>query len=905
MNTLPSMTGRKSLLARSLFIALPLLSTPLFASTVDAVESVPYWYENANYRQATPTLEQVLGYASGERISSPEAIHTYFRALVQAHPEQIKMLEYARTWEGRPLFYVAISSAENIAKLAHLEENMRRLADPRTTNTNEAKKIIAEQPSSVWIASSVHGNEISPADSAMATAWHLLANQDNDTKELLANTVIYFDPLQNPDGRARFVSRYYATLGLVAADDRISAEHNEPWPNGRTNHYLFDMNRDWLTLTQPETKGRIRSLLQTFPLMFVDSHEMGGDSPYYFTPEAHPYNPYITQPQREALHWVGEHNAKHFDSYGYDYYTREIFDAFYPGYGASWPLYHGSIAMTYEVGSSRGHHFRTQDGETLTYADTIQKNFVAYMATIETAKERREELLERFYQYRSDAVTAGGKGDVRSYIFPNKRDLAGNRKLMSVLVEQGIEVEQATSNFSACRTRYDEGAYIVNANQPSYQLIRTLLDKEVPMDADFIAEQERLRANNLPDQIYDVTAWSLPLQFNLDVNVCNRNVNVQAEAVPAQRIKPGLIDNPDAKYGFFAAWGDMNTGRLLTAALREGLLVRSSDLAFTDKTGKTYPAGSLIIPRAGNPENLTTILTEFAETSGAQLYGSDSSWMQAGPNPGSGNVKRIHAPEIAMLWDEPTNVLSAGSTRFIIEREFNYPVTAIRADRMKRADLSRYHVIVLPGSGWNGYEQALGESGREHLRQWVQNGGVLVTLGNATRFAVAGETPLLASRIEPKAQVDGLVPLEQDNGTIIADQEDLQRYVRNPKTNPDWVAGVLLRADVDQEHWLTAGIHTQLHSIFTGTDMYAPLRITDGRNVVSFSNQEQVLASGYMWQENHEQVAHKPLLMVQPEGRGMVISFTQEPNYRAYMDGMHVLLMNAIFRASAHATPLR
>ncbi len=902
MNTLPPTTLCQSLSVRSLFVA---LSLPLLASTALAAEPLPHWYDATHYRQSTPTIEQVLGYAAGTRISSPEAIYNYFRALVQAHPDQIKMVEYARTWENRPLFYVVISSSENIANLANLEKNMRALADPRSTNSNNAKKIFAKQPASVWIASSVHGNEISPADSSMVTAWHLLANQNNDTKEILDNTIIYLDPLQNPDGRARFVSRYYATIGLVPADDRISAEHNEPWPNGRTNHYLFDMNRDWLTFTQPETQGRIRSLLQTFPLIFVDSHEMGGDSPYYFTPEAHPYNPFITQPQREALHWVGEHNAKHFDQNGIDYYTREIFDAFYPGYGASWPLYHGSIAMTYEVGSSRGHQFRTKDGETLTYADTIQRNFIAYMATIETANTRREELLERFYDYRSNAVAAGNKGDVRSYIFPNTRDLAGHRKLMSVLVEHGIEVEQATSHFTACRTRYEQGAYIVNANQPSHQLIRTLLDKHVPMDADFITEQERLRANNLPDQIYDVTAWSLPLQFNLDMNSCNRTVSVQAETVPAQRIKPGQLDNPAATYGYFAPWGDMNTGRLLTAALREGLLVRSSDLAFTDKSGKSYPAGSLIIPRAGNPDNLTTILTELATSTGAHLQGTDSSWMQAGPNPGSNNVKRMHAPEIAMLWDEPTNVLSAGSTRFIIEREFNYPVTAIRADRMKRADLSRYHVIILPGSGWSGYEQALGESGREHLRQWVQNGGVLLTLGNATRYAVSGSSPLLASRIEPKAQVDDLVPLAQDKGTIIADHEDLQRYVRNPKTSPDWVAGVLLRADVDQEHWLTAGIHTELHSIFTGADMYAPLRITDGRNVVNFSNKEQVLASGYMWQENHEQVAHKPLVMVQPQGRGMVISFTQEPNYRAYMDGMHVLLMNAIFRASAYATPLR
>lgn len=899
MKTRGQLTHRPLRLARSLLLTLPFLSASVFA------QQIPDWYGTTAYKQNTPTVESVLGYASGSRISSPDAVFYYFKALAQAHPEQIKLVEYGQSWEGRPLFYAAISSAQNIAQLPQLEENMRRLADPRRTNLQQAKAIIAQQPSSVWLAASVHGNEISPADSAMLTAWHLLAHQEQSTQDILAQTIVYIDPLQNPDGRARFVSRYYATLGLVAADDRISSEHNEPWPNGRTNHYLFDMNRDWLTLTQPETQGRVRALLQTFPLLFVDSHEMGGDSPYYFTPEAHPYNPFITQPQREALGWVGEHNASHFDRYGFDYYTREVFDAFYPGYGASWPLYHGSIAMTYEVGSSRGHHFRTKDGELLTYADTLQQNFVAYMATIETAYQRRLEFLERFYTYRSQAIAAGNKGDVRSYIFPNQRDSAGHQKLMSILVEHGIEVEQATQAFNACRTSYQAGAYIVQANQPTYQLIRTLLDKQVDMDADFLAEQERLRANNLPDQIYDVTAWSLPLQFNLDMQSCNRTVQVASSPVKAQRIQPGQLLNPDADYGYFVAWGDMNAGRFLTAALRQGLLVRSSDLTFTDKKNNNYPAGSLIIPRAANPENLTEQMQELALRTGAVIQGTDSSWMQAGPNPGSSNVKRVHAPNIALLWDEPTNVLSAGSTRFIIEREFNYPVTTIRADRLKRANLSRYQVIILPGSSWAGYEQALGESGRAHLHQWVKNGGVLITLGNATRFAVQGQTPLLASRLEPKAQVEHLAPLQQNQGTLIEDADDLQRYVRDPHTNPDWVAGVLLQANVDQEHWLTAGIHKQVHSIFTGTDIYAPLRISDGRNLVSFAAKEQVLASGYLWQENHEQLAHKPLVMVQPQGQGMVISFTQEPNYRAYMDGMHLLLLNAIFRGSAHANPTR
>jgi len=907
MNTNKSPHSRKNLLTLALSAALSVSMISPLSAAAHANDQLPIW-EHANYQEQTPTIEQVLGHSAGSRISSPEQILQYYRALERAHPDRVSIETIGETWEGRPLVYVAISSAENIANLEDIKQGMQRLADPRGLNRGEAEQLISSLPSSIWIAASVHGNEISPADAAMVTAYHLLSEQSEQTQDILSNTVIYIDPLQNPDGRARFVSRYYATIGLEPSADRISAEHNEPWPNGRTNHYLFDMNRDWIALTQPETKARVAALQETFPLIFIDSHEMGGDLPYYFTPEAHPYNPFITESQREGLNWVGNHNADRFDEYGLDYFTREIFDAFYPGYGASWPLYFGSLAMTYEAGSARGHVFRTHEGEELTYSETVHRNFVAFMATIETASKRGAELKQRFYDYRSQGIEQGRQVDVRTYIFPNNRDAAGHQKFASLLTEQGIEVHQANEAFSACRVSYDEGAMYVKASQPSYHLIRTLLDQNVPMDEDFIEEQERLRANNLPDQIYDVTAWSLPLLFNLDMNTCNREPSVASSLVSEQRIKPGSVTNSEAAFGFAVPWGDMNAGRFLTAALREGLLVRSSDLAFTSYNGTEYPSGSLLIPRAGNPDNLNQILAELAVSSGATVTGLERSWTQSGPNTGSVNVKRHFAPDIAIAWDEPTSVLSAGSTRFIIEREFNYPATAIRPDRLAREDLSNYDVLILPATARGNYASALGEHGKENLRNWVQRGGVLITLGNATRFAISGDNPLLDSQLERKAQVDQLAEKPSEApapGTLISDGDDLQRYIRDPQTNPDWVSGIIAKANVDQEHWLTAGLHNTVHSMYIGNDIYTPLRITSGRNVMTFAGQDEVLASGYVWDENREQIAHKPLLMVQPTGRGMVISFTQEPNFRAYMEGMHVPLLNAVFRGAAHARPVR
>lgn len=879
---------------------------PLFAQSAESAElpALPI-FPQAQYRSDVASIEDVLGYALGSRISSPAQIRRYYEHLAEAHPERIQLVPYAQSWEGRELFYVAISSADNLEQLADFEANMRRLADPRELNDNQAQDLLEQTPASVWIANSVHGNEISPAESSMALAYHLLADQSEKTAGILDSTIVYLDPMQNPDGRARFVSRYYATVGLQPSADRLSAEHNEPWPNGRTNHYLFDMNRDWLALTQPETRGRIAAVQQVFPLIFVDSHEMGGDQPYYFSPEAHPYNPHITGPQREVLEWVGRNNAGWFDEFGYDYFTGEIFDAFYPGYGASWPLYHGSISMTYEAGSARGHEFRTREGEILTYGDTVQQNFLAFMSTVELAAERGDELKQRFYDYRKSAIEQGSQGETRSYIFAGTRDRAGHQKLASVLSEQGIEVHQASESFRACGNDYSEGAFVVNAAQPTYHLIRTLLDDEVPMDDDFIAEQERLRANNLPDQIYDVTAWSLPLMFNLDMQTCNRAPRVALERFEGERIAPGSVDNLAGEYGFIVPWGDMSGVRFLSAALQQGLHVRSSDLTFTHDDETQYKAGSLIISRAGNPDNLNAILERIAHDSGAQVQGVDSSWMRSGPNVGSSNVKTVHQPNVAMVWGEPTNVLSAGSTRFLIEQEANYPVTAIRPAQLTSADLSQYHVLLMPATGRGSYSQTLGERGRENLRNWVQRGGVLITLGNATRFAIEGDSPLLQSTLEPKSQPQEVSARDTSVAEIITTNEQLNHRIQDASADPDWVSGVITRVDVDQEHWLTAGVPERVQSMYIGRDIYTPLTINHGRNVASFASADEVLASGYLWAENREQIAYKPLVMVQPQGRGMVISFTQEPNYRAYVDGMHLFLMNAIFRGSAHAQPTR
>ena len=856
---------------------------------------------DVNYQAEVPTVQQTLGYPIGSRISSPDAIEDYFATLANRFPEQLKLISYGQSWEGRNLYYVVISSPENIAQLDNYQNAMKQLSAADRTSSAAAQDIMKEVPASIWLSYGVHGNEISSPEAAMQTAYHLLAADDKQTQSYLENTLVFIDPLQNPDGRARFVSRYYMTAGLEHSADRYSAEHNEPWPSGRSNHYLFDLNRDWLALTQPEISGQVAALLENMPLVFVDLHEMGGDTSYYFTPEADPYNPLITEKQRQTLWRIGENNGRWFDDHGYDYFTREIFDAFYPGYGASWPLYHGSVSMTYEMASARGHVFRTKDGDILTYGDGVQRHFLASIATIESVSQQRSTLLQNFWDYRQQAIEQGKKSKQRFYLFPAEKDAAATQRLAALLTQHGVVTQQATESFSVCGTDYPAGSVWVDTAQPAHYMARTLLDKNIAMDDDFIAEQERLRANNLPDEIYDVTAWSLPLMFNIDYQTCNRAPKADSVLASAEPIAPGQVNNVDAKVAFIAPWGDMNTGRFLTAALNAGYQVKRSDLAFTHKNGKKYPAGSLILTLADNPE-LPAHIEALAEATGAVIDGVDSSWVTDGPNFGSNNVKHVHAPNILMLWDQPVSSLSAGHTRFVIEQQFNYPVTAMRAAQLAVANLAHYQVLILPELQGSLAAQ-LGEKGTANLKQWIERGGVLITMGTATQWAVENE--LLASAIEKAVVEDpkGHGAEKKVDGLLFESKDQLMHYIEADDAAPYWTAGVLTKLDVDQEHWLTAGIRPQLFGITVGNQIYRPLSIEHGRNVVSYA--DKPLASGYLWAENQQQLAYKPYLMWQPQQRGMVISFTQVPTYRAYLDGLNTLLMNSIFAGAAHARPLR
>ena len=446
---------------------------------------------------------------------------------------------------------------------------------------------------------------------------------------------------------------------------------------------------------------------------------------------------------------------------------------------------------------------------------------------------------------------------------------------------------------------------MINLAQPSKRLVRTLMDNDVPMKQDFIDSQERLRAKNIPDQIYDVTAWSFPGMYNVKSQACNRVPLGNFEAASHDLVLAGVLENPNASVAYLVPWGSTAAVRLLTSALRANLDIMSADKSFTIG-GREYLAGTLILKVQDNPENLSSTLIYMASETGAEVVGINDSWVTAGINFGSNNVVEMDAPKVAIAWDRPTSSSAAGNTRFVIERQFGYPVSAIRTPQLSSNELTRYQVLILPDGG--DYKSVLGRGG-ENIKQWVKSGGTLIAMGRAMRFVTDPDVNLLSIRRENAFKVPEVEDQGGEDATVegvlLESERDYLTAIEPKKESPDSVAGVLINAKVDRDHWLGVGVAETLNVLIRGSDIYSPQKLDKGSNVARFLSEKEILDSGYIWEENRKQLAFKPFVVTEGSGRGQVIGFTQDPTVRAYLDGLNVILMNAIFRGPAHSFPLK
>ena len=832
------------------------------------------------YDPAVPTPQSVLGYELGERFTPHHMLMRYLERLAATSP-RIHLDTVAHTFEGREVMMVAVTSEANQRRLDAIRADANRLADPRGASQGDLDAVAARTPTIVWLGFTVHGPEASGVEAAIALLYQMAAGQDAETKMVLDSTVLLIDPVQNPDGHERHVQdvmRMRTALGVPT--DPQARIHSGTWPGPRTSHYYFDLNRDWYAQSHPETKGRVASMLRWWPHVAVDLHEMSWNSSYFFPPPMAPVNR-IVQPN--IVRWwdtFAAANAAAFDAHGWSYFRREGYDEFYPGYGDSWPLYTGAVGMTYEQASSKGGAIRRTDGTILTLQEAARHHYAAAWATVTTSARRRGERVRDYLSYRQTATTDALRSPLRAVIFARDADGRAD-SLAAKLAESGIAVRRlagATSLRDA--TAYGErsrgaatapaGSYVVDLAQPQGRLARALLEPDAPLDSAFIAEELERRRQGQSERFYDMTAWSLPFQYRVRAwGTATVPGGLEAVSVTSAPAAPAR-----ARYGYAFAPGSESGIRLLAGLLADSVRVWYAPRSFS-AGGADFPRGAFVVRVAANDSGVHEKVRARTAEARATVVSLGSAAVEKGTDLGSNSVFPIQAPRVALLSGAPIYGQSFGYAWYAADQRLHYPTTAIDVDAVASGALSGFDVLVVPSASPSALTRALGEGGTNRVTSWVRGGGVLITIDDATDW-------LASERL-------GLARLRTRTDSVRADST-------TGAPLPAEVPGAMVRAAIDTMSPLTAGMGEREIPVqyFSDRIYRAPRDVAPGEVVVSYAPERRLRLAGYLWPEVPARLAETPYLWTERVGRGRVIGFAGDPNFRDLMRGLLPLFGNAV-----------
>jgi hypothetical protein len=833
------------------------------------------------YDPSIPVPSSVLGYELGERFTPHHLIMRYAEAVALASP-RVRLDTVAYSHEGREVLLATVTSAANQARLDEIQRSARRLADPRGASASELASLVANTPTIVWLGYTVHGNEASGVEAALATLYELAAGQDARTTMMLDSVVVLIDPVQNPDGHERHVHQVMWNRGMFPSPDSRSMDHAQTWHGSRSNHYLFDLNRDWLVHVHPETRGRMEVFTSWYPHVAADLHEMGPNTTYFFAPPMAPVNENV-----HALIWKGwdrfsAGNVAAFGAEGLGFFTREGFDEFFPGYGPSWPIMSGAIGMTYEQASSRAGQIRRDDDTLLTLRDATVGHYVASLATIQTAALHRTERVGDYLAFRQAAVRDNARAPLRTIAFADDGQGRADA-LVEVLIRHGIEVGRLTraadvratayGEDSAGRVRLPAGSYVVDLSQPQGVLAKALLEPEAVLDPAFIEEELERRQAGERSRFYDLTGWALPYLYRVDAWWTGQVVGpaelVNGGSSPAAGAA-GVVPPDRAGYGYVFEPGYESSLRLLAGLVTDGVKVRHAPRAFRTQ-GMEFPAGAFVVVVNRNEADVHDVVRARATETGARVVAIHSARVDEGADLGSSSVRPIPETRVALVGGEGVSSTSFGAAWHTFDELLRYPVTRIELSSLTRA-LDAFTVVVIPSAF--GVGSTLGEAGRDALRRWVRNGGVLITLDGATSW-LASENGVSRFR------------------TREAERPDSGMGAPLPASVP----GAILRARPDTLSPIMAGVReTELAVLMRGSTVYkAPDDFRPGEIVIRYVDEERLRLAGYLWPEVPARVAESPYLWTERVGSGRVIGFADDPNFRGMFRGMLPLFANAVF----------
>ena len=830
----------------------------------------------------------------GARYTPHHVLMAYVRALAAAAPDRVRLTTLNVTEEGREQPFMVITSPENLKRLEEWKALNAKLADPRTCSEEEARRITESCPVFVWLGYSVHGSEASGSEAALAVAYHFASARSPEVLKQLDRVVILMDLTQNPDGRARHLQSVAEATTPFNASDPLDAQNTARWPGGRFNHRLFDLNRDWAWQTQNESQAKTAAFLQWNPQVAADFHEMWPEATYFFPPTMQPIHEAL--PEAFAGRWqvaFGRGVARAFDARGWAYFSRDVFDLFYAGYGDSWPTFQGAVGMTFEVAGQTGLAYKRQDGEISTLESRLQRHTAASLATVATAANERQALLWDFQQARRERVSLGDR--VGAFLFAEGEDPGRTRALVTLLQRNGIEVLRTTADLStaglasiglAQGTGLPVGSYLVPLGQPKGALAQALLEGEAHMG---------------PKPTYDITAWSLPLAFHVPAWRAKTRPMVGTAALTTVPVS----DLPDAKWGYLIPAGYEGTERTLATLLQEGF--KATALAEPAvHQGRKLGAGTIVLPSRTNPATLKTRLQALARENQHPVLPTDTAQMASGPDLGSNRMLLLKAPRIAVLMDRPANPTAFGALAHTFTQA-GLPFVQLRADRLGTAPLTRFTHVVIVDDGAQGksWQQVLGEGGAAKLKAWIAEGGSLLAFqGGAAYASRAGLTTTGFHLLAKAAEEARLKEKDPKRETPKADPIDLVRPwdKREERSLEESLPGAFLKVRVDGSHPLAWGLHAEQGAAVLDTNDPI-LELSHGGENPLYYAKEDLKVSGLVPKAMEAKLQQTAYALRERSGLGAVILVAGDPVFRAQTPFTRRLLFNAIFFGAYRPTP--
>jgi hypothetical protein len=809
-----------------------------------------YLPESVSYNSDIPTPKSIIGHEVGEWHINHDKLVQYMYALAGSS-DRIHIQNRGYTYEGRPLLLLTITSPDNHNDIDRIQKNHLSLSDTPSTIEN-----IDTMPIVVYQGYSIHGNEPSGSNAAIAVAYYLAAAQGSKVETMLKNTIILLDPSYNPDGLQRFA--YWANIhrGKNINPDPNDREYSEVWPGGRTNHYWFDLNRDWLPAQLPESQARLKTFHQWYPNILTDHHEMGTNSTFFFQPgihsRTHPLTPFENQ---DITSDIAEFHARALNKIGSLYYSEESYDDFYYGKGSTYPDINGGIGILFEQASSRGHAQESVNG-VLTFPYSIRNQFTASLSTLEAANTMREELLNYQRSFFLNAMKEAKNSKGRGILFGDENDISKVYHLAEILKRQNIRFNALKKDHVENGVLYKKGSsFIIPLEQKQHRLIKAMFEK---------------RTSFKDSLFYDISAWTFPLAFNLDYSESSP-LSIMGEEV-SDLIKPDIGPPNYSSYAYLMDWQEYYSPKAVNIMLQKGIRVKVGMSPFKTNN-KTYDYGTILIPVQDqnlDPEKLHSFLSSISKSCHVSISGV-STGLNEGIDLGSPQFKIVKRPEIALLVGRGIASYDAGEIWHLLDQRFDILVTKLDVNTMAKKDLSRYTDIIIP----NTWGSTLGKKEAEKLKSWVKQGGSLIGYKNAGRWFNTND--LIKIQFKKRKDTARNISFEQ----------------RKKFSGAQDIGGAIFNTVLDRSHPVAFGYHRKFLPMFRNSTLFIEPDIDSYNNPIQYTNSP--LLSGYISEKNLNDLKNTVPFKISRSGKGRVIYFTDNTNFRAFWYGTNKLLMNAIF----------